>query len=222
MVPWNGSTKLGCEWASHTRKRCHGRHYGSQGGRGAPDAARPRSRPSRQNALALVQSIVRLTRANTMEEYACSVEGRNPALSRAHTILSLSRWQGADIGGLVEDELGLTVLAIRRGSYDFWTQRFAATGRRAVHRFGAARAGDQWRQVWCAIRGSGARRARVELGHRNLACSLDGKPVDRGDGTCVARLWNADHQGECRRSNLAGVPCSTGWTATSSAFSLCR
>jgi CheY-like chemotaxis protein len=33
------------------------------------------------------------------------VEGRIRALSRAHTILSLSRWQGADMRGLVEEEL---------------------------------------------------------------------------------------------------------------------
>ena len=33
------------------------------------------------------------------------MEGRIRALSRAHTILSLSRWQGADMRGLVEEEL---------------------------------------------------------------------------------------------------------------------
>jgi PAS domain S-box-containing protein len=58
-----------------------------------------------KNALALVQSIVRLTRANTITAYTSSVEGRIRALSRAHTILSQSRWQGADMRGLVEEEL---------------------------------------------------------------------------------------------------------------------
>ncbi len=58
-----------------------------------------------KNALALVQSIVRLTRASDVTAYTAAVEGRIKALSRAHTILSLSRWQGADIGGLVEEEL---------------------------------------------------------------------------------------------------------------------
>jgi CheY-like chemotaxis protein len=33
------------------------------------------------------------------------VEGRIKALSRAHTVLSQSRWQGADLRGLVEEEL---------------------------------------------------------------------------------------------------------------------
>ena len=50
-----------------------------------------------KNALALVQSIVRLTRASSIDAYIAAVEGRIRALSRAHTMLSLSRWQGADI-----------------------------------------------------------------------------------------------------------------------------
>jgi PAS domain S-box-containing protein len=58
-----------------------------------------------KNALALVQSIVRLTRASDIAAYTSAVEGRIRALSRAHTILSLSRWEGADIRGLVEEEL---------------------------------------------------------------------------------------------------------------------
>jgi PAS domain S-box-containing protein len=58
-----------------------------------------------KNALALVQSIVRLTRANSIASYTTAVEGRIKALSRAHTILSHARWQGADLGGLVEEEL---------------------------------------------------------------------------------------------------------------------
>jgi PAS domain S-box-containing protein len=58
-----------------------------------------------KNALALVQSIVRLTKASDIAAYTTAVEGRIRALSRAHTILSLSRWQGADMRGLVEEEL---------------------------------------------------------------------------------------------------------------------
>jgi PAS domain S-box-containing protein len=58
-----------------------------------------------KNALAIVQSIVRLTRAESIAEYMAAVEGRITALSRAHTVLSHSRWQGADLTGLVEEEL---------------------------------------------------------------------------------------------------------------------
>ena len=58
-----------------------------------------------KNALALVQSIVRLTRSSNLTSYVNAVEGRIKALSRAHTMLSQSRWQGADLGGLVDEEL---------------------------------------------------------------------------------------------------------------------
>jgi PAS domain S-box-containing protein len=58
-----------------------------------------------KNALAIVQSIVRLTRAESIAAYVAAVEGRITALSRAHAVLSHSRWQGADLAGLVEEEL---------------------------------------------------------------------------------------------------------------------
>ena len=58
-----------------------------------------------KNALALVQSILRLTRASNLPAYVTAVEGRIKALSRAHTVLSQSRWHGADLRGLVDEEL---------------------------------------------------------------------------------------------------------------------
>jgi PAS domain S-box-containing protein len=58
-----------------------------------------------RNALAVVQSIVRLTRAKTTQMYAATVEGRIRALAQAHNLISQSRWQGADLGSLVEEEL---------------------------------------------------------------------------------------------------------------------
>jgi PAS domain S-box-containing protein len=58
-----------------------------------------------RNALAVIQSIIRLTRAKTVDEYVQTVEGRIKALARAHTLLSDSRWRGADLGTLVAEEL---------------------------------------------------------------------------------------------------------------------
>jgi PAS domain S-box-containing protein len=58
-----------------------------------------------KNALALAQSIVRLTRGDDVKAYIQAVEGRINALARVHTILSLSSWQGAEIGKLVDEEL---------------------------------------------------------------------------------------------------------------------
>jgi PAS domain S-box-containing protein len=58
-----------------------------------------------RNALALVQSIVRLTRSDDIKSYIAAVDGRIGALARAHTLLAQSRWQGADLARLVGEEL---------------------------------------------------------------------------------------------------------------------
>jgi two-component sensor histidine kinase/CheY-like chemotaxis protein len=58
-----------------------------------------------KNAMAIVQSIVRLTKTAEKADYAKAIEGRINALSRVHMILSDARWQGADIAKLIHDEL---------------------------------------------------------------------------------------------------------------------
>jgi two-component sensor histidine kinase/ActR/RegA family two-component response regulator len=58
-----------------------------------------------KNALAVVQSIVRLTRADDVPGYIKAVEGRMHALSRAHDLLSQSRWEGASLARLIDEEL---------------------------------------------------------------------------------------------------------------------
>jgi PAS domain S-box-containing protein len=58
-----------------------------------------------KNAMAIVQSIVKLTKANSVPEYARVIEGRIKALSRAHALLSDARWEGAELSQLVKDEL---------------------------------------------------------------------------------------------------------------------
>ena len=58
-----------------------------------------------KNALALAQSIVRLTRGESVKAYIQAVEGRISALARVHTMLSLSSWQGAEMIKLVGEEL---------------------------------------------------------------------------------------------------------------------
>jgi PAS domain S-box-containing protein len=58
-----------------------------------------------RNALAVIQSIIRLTRAKSVDDYVTAIEGRIKALARAHTLLSDSRWNGADLATLVGEEL---------------------------------------------------------------------------------------------------------------------
>jgi PAS domain S-box-containing protein len=58
-----------------------------------------------RNALAVVHSFIRLTRADSVQEYVAAIEGRIRALSRAHALLSASRWSSADLDALVREEL---------------------------------------------------------------------------------------------------------------------
>ncbi len=58
-----------------------------------------------RNALAVIQSIIRLTRAKNVDDYVQAIEGRIKALARAHTLLSDTRWHSADLATLVTDEL---------------------------------------------------------------------------------------------------------------------
>jgi PAS domain S-box-containing protein len=58
-----------------------------------------------RNALAVVQAIVRLSRAPDISAYITGVEGRIRALALSHDLLSQSRWQGADIARLIREEI---------------------------------------------------------------------------------------------------------------------
>jgi len=58
-----------------------------------------------RNTLAVVQAVLRMTHARTLPDYVAAVEGRISALARAHGLLSASRWQGADLARLINDEL---------------------------------------------------------------------------------------------------------------------
>ena len=58
-----------------------------------------------KNALAVVHAIVSLTRADNIKQFVAAVEGRIQALARAHSLLSESRWRGANIVELIQEEL---------------------------------------------------------------------------------------------------------------------
>ena len=58
-----------------------------------------------KNALAVAQALVSMTRAETKEDYAKAVQGRLAALARAHSLLSDSKWEGADLAQTVTGEL---------------------------------------------------------------------------------------------------------------------
>jgi len=57
-----------------------------------------------RNVVAVIQSIMRLTRADSIDDYIGALDGRIGALSNAHRLLAGSRWEGADLTRLVEEE----------------------------------------------------------------------------------------------------------------------
>lgn len=58
-----------------------------------------------RNALAVIQSIVALTPPEDSGRFAEAIKGRIRAMAMAHNLLSESRWRGADLLNLVNDEL---------------------------------------------------------------------------------------------------------------------
>ena len=58
-----------------------------------------------KNLLTVVQSLVQLTRADDIDTFRQATNGRIQALGRAHSLLASSRWEGADLTLLIEEEL---------------------------------------------------------------------------------------------------------------------
>jgi PAS domain S-box-containing protein len=58
-----------------------------------------------KNALAVVQTMLRLTRADNVLSFARTVEGRVAALARAQTLLAEERWNGAALHAMLQGEL---------------------------------------------------------------------------------------------------------------------
>lgn len=58
-----------------------------------------------RNALAVVQSFVRLTTADNLEDFRRVVDGRVEALARAQTSLAARRWEGASLREVIDAEL---------------------------------------------------------------------------------------------------------------------
>jgi two-component sensor histidine kinase len=57
------------------------------------------------NLLAVIQSIIRLSKGATVEDLQRNLIGRVDALARAHELLASARWRGADLRRLIEEEL---------------------------------------------------------------------------------------------------------------------
>lgn len=69
-----------------------------------------------KNILSVVQSVLRLTRSDNPRSFARAVEGRVAALARAHALLANSRWRGADLAQLLQEEFAPYTADGGRGS----------------------------------------------------------------------------------------------------------
>ena len=58
-----------------------------------------------KNTLAVVLSVLRLTRANSVKDFITTVEGRVHALAATHNLLSSTRWEGAHLRKIVDEEM---------------------------------------------------------------------------------------------------------------------
>lgn len=58
-----------------------------------------------KNLLAVVQAVVRMSKAESTKEFVASVSARVNALARAHSLLAEQGWEGADLMVLAEQEL---------------------------------------------------------------------------------------------------------------------
>ncbi|WP_177215333.1 PAS domain S-box protein [Tranquillimonas alkanivorans] len=58
-----------------------------------------------KNALAVVLSVVKLTKADTIEAFKSAIEGRVSALARTHNLLAQSRWDEVELDVVIREEL---------------------------------------------------------------------------------------------------------------------
>src|SRR5260370_37954889 len=57
------------------------------------------------NLLAVIQAMLRLTKADTAEEFQAAFQGRLSALANVQRLFSVSRWTGASLKTIIEEEL---------------------------------------------------------------------------------------------------------------------
>jgi PAS domain S-box-containing protein len=57
------------------------------------------------NLLAVIQAMLRLTKADTAEEFQTAFQGRLSALANVQRLFSVSRWTGASIQTIIQEEL---------------------------------------------------------------------------------------------------------------------
>ncbi len=161
-----------------------------------------------KNALAVVQAVLRLTRAPDQAAYVRAVEGRVAALARAQTLLTQTRWSGADLRALLEGELapfltsgGIGPSAILAGPAVMLPPVIAQPLSMAVHelatnavKHGAlSTPGGTVRVTWSVTHGADR---RLELRwHEAGGPAIGAAPTRRGFGSRVLQTTVQDQLG---------------------------
>ena len=198
---------------ARAHERRHRRHHRAQARRGAPGAAGARGRPSRQEHAGRRAVGAAADHApGPPPEFISTVEGRIHALAATHNLLSATRWEGADLRKIVDEEMAPYHADHRQRVVDRRPGRGAAAGDGAGRGAGAARACDQRRQVRRAV--DRHRHAAAHLVDRARCRSMldwlrDRRPADRR----AARRW-ASASPSCapasRRSSAAASSTTGG------------
>ena len=175
-----------------------------------------------KNALAVVQAVLRLTRAPDQAAYVRAVEGRVAALARAQTLLTQTRWSGADLRALLEGELapfltsgGIGPSAILAGPAVMLPPVIAQPLSMAVHelatnavKHGAlSTPGGTVRVTWSVTHGTGR---GLELRWQESGGPAIGvAPSRRGFGSRVLQTTVQDQLGGCLVQEWAegGLDC---------------
>lgn len=69
-----------------------------------------------KNIMAVVQAMVRLTKAPDIDSYRKAITGRIGNLARTHNLLAANRWEGVSLGALVRDEIAACGLGGEAGT----------------------------------------------------------------------------------------------------------
>ena len=148
-----------------------------------------------RNVLAVVQSVVRLTRSEDPKDFAAAVEGRVAALARAHSLLSRDRWTGAELAEVVREEFAayrdteapeLSGPALRLDAAA--VQPLSMVVHELVTnaaKYGAlSRAGGRVRMGWRLVPGEEGERLLIEWEERG-GPPVAGAPARRGFGSAL-------------------------------------
>ena len=144
-----------------------------------------------KNALAVVQSVLRLSSMEEPRAYAAAVGARVSALSRAHSLLAQEGWGGADLRLLIERELASQELDAAAITLEGPPLRLAATAvqpmamvlhelaTNAIRHGALSRPGGRLRISWQP------RRRQGEDGTLRLRWEETGAPVPAGASSLV-------------------------------------